>query len=232
MHSVNPKIIVLFIAVIIGVVALKFSNPHKAYSTQNYWQTATAESVYEVPQAALAPGNKNGPVLMWAAMTANDPKIITRLVNRGANPNEADLLGGTPLTGASAYNSNPQIIRALVKMGADVNQTVNFDDSPLIVAAHYAKNAAVIEMLIELGADPAHKNVRGRDALAFARHYNNDMAVQVLSEYAQDEDERMQTAAISENGDSEEVVAAKLKAKLESDKRKLIKSVLKSALGQ
>jgi ankyrin repeat protein len=117
---------------------------------------------------------------MWAAMTAEDPQVIVQLIARGANPNEADFLGGTALTGAAAYNRNPRIIQTLVNAGADINQTVNFDDS----AARYAKNPAVIQKLIELGADPEHENVNGRNALDFAHKYQNEVGIKVLSEYS------------------------------------------------
>lgn len=183
MHSVNPKVIVVLIAVIVAVVAFKLSNPHRKYSTQQFWETATADAVYEIPQAALDAGNKNGPVLMWAAMAAKDPRIVSRLINRGANPNEIDLLGGTALVGAASYNSNPEIIRILVKAGADINQTVRFDNSPLIAAASYATNPAIVETLIELGANPDHKNVKGRNAMDHAKYYNNEATVAVLDEY-------------------------------------------------
>ncbi len=184
MHSVNPRFVVVFLAVVVVVVTYKLANPNREYSTQRFWENATAMTVAEVPDEALAPGNKNGPVLMWAAIAANDPQIIRELVDRGAQPYEKDiLLSGTPLTGAAAYNNNPEIIRTLVKLGADVNQTVFFDDSPLIIAARYAKNPAVIEMLLEMGADPLHQNVRGDVALDFARRYNNPVGIQVLSKY-------------------------------------------------
>jgi ankyrin repeat protein len=193
MHSVNPKFIVLLVAVIVAFATFHLVNPHRKYSTQQFWEEAAADAVYEIPSAALEVGNKNGPVLMWAAMTAQNPQTITRLINRGANPNEADLFGGTALTGAAAYNSNPEIIRTLVKAGADINQTVRFDDSALIIAARYATNPTVIETLIELGADPAHENVKGRNALDYARFYKNNVGIQVLGKYTDEEDAQMQT---------------------------------------
>ena len=81
--------LVLLLALTIAFVAyLKISNPHKKYSQQAFWETATLADVKDVPQEALKLGNRNGPVLMWAATTTKDPAIISALVARGADVNE------------------------------------------------------------------------------------------------------------------------------------------------
>ena len=60
---VNPKLLWLLVAVIAYAVATRLANPHRKYSTRQYWESATVAQVADVPQKALLPGNKNGPNL-------------------------------------------------------------------------------------------------------------------------------------------------------------------------
>ena len=85
MKSVNPKLLIALAGVIALALYLKAANPHKKYSTRQFWETATVVTVSTVPDKALKPGNKNGSVLMWAAMGAKDPAILKALVERGAD---------------------------------------------------------------------------------------------------------------------------------------------------
>jgi len=57
---VQPKYIIALVAVIILAIYLKFSNPFRQYSTQEFWQNATIESIREIPEGAFESGNKNG----------------------------------------------------------------------------------------------------------------------------------------------------------------------------
>ncbi len=136
MSSVNPKLLV----VVLVVVFIKVSNPYRKYSTKDYWKLATIDSVNEISNEALAPGNKNGGVLMWAAMATKDPDILSALVQRGADINEADgIFKGTSLTGAAGYSSSPKIIDRLIQLGvgADISQKVNNNEDALMIAAQY-----------------------------------------------------------------------------------------------
>ncbi len=112
MKSIKPIYLILLVVAILFVALLKITNPYREYGTMNFWQKATIESVTEIPDEALKPGNKNGPVLMWAAMASNNPDIIKALVKRGADVNEADgnIFKGTPLTGAASRASNPEVL--------------------------------------------------------------------------------------------------------------------------
>ena len=181
MSSVNPKLLIALVAVILLVVFIKVSNPYREFSTKEYWESATIESVHEVPDEALAPGNRNGGVLMWAAMAANNPEILSDLVQRGADINEADgIFMGTPLTGAAGYSSNPEIIDKLIELGADINQKVNNNEDALMVAAQYNNNYGIIERLVFHGADVNRRNSQGRTALDLAIKSNNEIAREAL----------------------------------------------------
>jgi ankyrin repeat protein len=184
MGSVKPVYLLALVAVIIVAIFIKVSNPYRKYSSREYWESATVSSVSEIPQEALEPGNRNGPVLMWAAIAARDPRIIEALVERGADINESDgIFKGTPLTGAAGYSANPDIIDILVELGADIHKKVHNDEDALMIAAQYNRNPQIIERLIFLGADPQNKNRQGRTALDLAYENRNNTAIDALKQY-------------------------------------------------
>jgi ankyrin repeat protein len=181
MGSVKPKLLIALVAVILLAVFIKVSNPYREYSSKEFWETATIEAVYEIPEEALQPGNRNGGILMWASMATNDPEILSALVSRGAEINEADgIFKGTPLTGAAGYSSSPEIIDTLIELGADISQKVNNNEDALMVAAQYNTNPGIIERLIYHGADPTRKNSQGKSALDLAIKNSNGVAQEAL----------------------------------------------------
>lgn len=183
MKKINPKLVIILLGVIILVSYLKIINPNKKYSRQVFWQAATLQDVYSIPEEVFLLGNKNGPVLMWAAIATNDPKIITALVERGADVNESDtgVFSGTPLSGAAGYASNPEIIDELVRLGADINKVVGRNNkTPLIIAAELNKNIEITKSLIRNGADIDYQDLTGRTALEQAQRFDNTAVVKVL----------------------------------------------------
>jgi len=181
MTSVNPKLLIGLGLVIIFVAYLKIMNPNRKYSSIEYWQTATIANVADVPREALKIGNKNGGVLMWAAMGTDNPAILKKLVRRGAKINESDLIfKGTPLTGAAGYSKNPKIIEALIKLGADITKRVGNKETALMIAAQYNKNSGIIEKLVSVGAKVTNKNLQGRTALDLAMKNDNKTAINAL----------------------------------------------------
>lgn len=182
MKTINPKLLIALVAVIALAVFLTLSNPHKKYSRQDFWKTATVEDVNAIPQEALLPGNKNGPVLMWAATTTSDPKVIAALVARGADVNEPDaIFTGTPLSAAAGYNSSPAVIDELVRLGAEIDKVVGSNNkTPLIIAAEINPRPEIIESLIRNGANTAYRDSTGRTALEQAIRFGNTGVVKVL----------------------------------------------------
>ncbi len=184
MEKTDPKLIILLLLVIAGYFVIQALNPHKKFSTQAYWETATLAEVADIPAEALVAGNDNGPVLMWAATTTQDPAIIDALVARGAAINEVDAgFLGTPLSGAASYNSNPLIIESLINHGADLTMRLQHNNSILQAAAMYNENPGIIEQLIKQGADINHKNDRNQDALDLAIEKENKTAIDALNNH-------------------------------------------------
>jgi len=189
MSSVNPKLLIALAIVIAFAVFVKLNNPYRQYSTGEFWATATVSAVDEMPDEALKPGNKNGPVLMWAAMSVRDPKIISALVQRGADVNESDgnVFKGTPLTGAAGYSASPAIIDQLIQLGADVNHTVNNNEDALMIAAQYNRNPGIIERLVFHGTDMGRTNCPGHSALYLAIKNKNEVAREALERLMQNQ---------------------------------------------
>lgn len=179
------KLVLVLVFVIILAVIIKLINPHKKYSTQKFWETAAVEDVQEIPDEVLKPGNRNGGVLMWAAITTHDPEILSALVARGCDVNELDVFfKGSPLSGAAAYNSNPAIIDRLIELGAEINKTVGRNDkTPLIIAAELNPHSVVIQRLIHHGADIHYRDDTGRTAYEQAIRFENDQAIEALRQY-------------------------------------------------
>ena len=181
MSSVNPKLLIALLVVILLTVFIKVTNPYREYSTKEYCELATIDSVHEIPDEALILGNINGGVLMWAAMATKDPEILSTLVQRGADINEADgIFTGTPLTGAAGYSSSPDIIDKLIQLGANINQKINNNEDALMVAAQYNTNSGIIERLVFHGADVKRTNFQGKTALDLAIMNNNKVARKAL----------------------------------------------------
>jgi ankyrin repeat protein len=179
--TANPKLLALLALVILGAVALKLANPDRKYSTRQFWERATVATVADVPQRALVRGNRNGGVLMWAAMGARDPAIVEALVARGAGINEANpTFGGTPLSAAAGKSAHPEMIGTLVRLGAHVNQRVNNGETPAMVAAQYNRTPGIIEALDAAHADFEARSTQGKTALDFAREAENAVVEQAL----------------------------------------------------
>jgi ankyrin repeat protein len=86
-----------------------------------------------------------------AAAAIGQTKIIQTLIQAGANPNDKDAIGGTPLA-LAAENNHLETVQALVSAGALVNQTAIFGNTPFLLACE--KGAVeVAEFLVHHGAD-------------------------------------------------------------------------------
>lgn len=183
---VNPKLILLLLILMLGVGlgVMRLMNPHKKFSTQAYWETATVEDVAKIPDEALQPGNSNGPVLMWAATTVEDVRIIEALVSRGVDVNEADgVFLGTALSGAGSYNKSTQVIDKLIELGANLDAKLLNNNSILAASAMYNEHPGIVDHLISHGADVYATNNDEMDALDLAYLLENEVAIEQLEKY-------------------------------------------------
>ena len=107
--------------------------------------------------------------LHWTAGSNENPVVIESLLTAGADPNERDEFGSTPLHRAARFNGNPVVIWVLLAAGADPNARTKYGSTPLHRAAQYTQNSAVIQALLDAGADPIAKDVFGKIPWDYAR---------------------------------------------------------------
>lgn len=87
-----------------------------------------------------------------AALYNNNPSILQRLIDRGADYKSTDKFGMTPLHLAAANNSNPKVIDILIDKGLDMYARDDSKKTPLQYAAKNP-NKSIIEMFYNKGAD-------------------------------------------------------------------------------
>ncbi len=95
---------------------------------------------------------------LFKAVTEGKTKVVQELIKAGANVNENDGYGYTPLRFA-ILNGKPEVAQVLIKAGADVNENVGSGYAPLFYAIYNGK-LEVAQVLIEAGADV---NVKDKD---------------------------------------------------------------------
>lgn len=107
---------------------------------------------------------------MFASANNPNPKVLLTLVQAGANVNEKDRRGETPLILAMENEASLEIISALVEAGADVNEKNSWGETPLILAAKKDNAPKVIAFLIEAGADTNARDQYGKRAFDHAQY--------------------------------------------------------------
>lgn len=90
------------------------------------------------------------------AVETDDTKTMNALLHQGANPNQTDKFGRTPLTLAAAY-LNLEEVKDLLDYGANVNMANDAGRTPLFYAAQHGRTN-VTKILLEHGANPNMKD--------------------------------------------------------------------------
>jgi uncharacterized protein len=118
------------------------------------------------PNAELARDGLRVPALL-IAIAHNDPVLIGKLVDCGADVAATDNYGNTALTQAS-FPPRKAIIRVLLEKGADPNQLDGKKHSALLWAIQVASSDTV-DLLLAHGADPNLAGAEGLTPLKAAR---------------------------------------------------------------
>ena len=106
--------------------------------------------------------------------------IVWLLLLNGANPNERDRSGRTPLHYAVYTRPEVRVARILLEAGADPNIQDAYGRTPL----HYAvfhDNPRIISLLLRYGADPNIKDNKGMTPLDLARSRGKMKAAEAIA---------------------------------------------------
>jgi ankyrin repeat protein len=112
-------------------------------------------------------GSKTGEVDIWTAAELGDTAAIALHLSNGADINDRDRIGKTPLMRSLTYGDTASV-SFLLSRGAELDAADRYCG---MSALHYATRygyPGIVKILVAKGADPKKKNSDGRDALALA----------------------------------------------------------------
>lgn len=106
------------------------------------------------------------PTPLVDAFIAKDFDKVKKMLNDGANPDEANAAGMTVLM-LSSYVNQKDIVTLLLEKGADVNLK-DISQRPAIIYASIGGDADIVKMLIDKGADVNAVSDEDESSLFFA----------------------------------------------------------------
>ena len=129
----------------------------------------------------LEAGADSGLTALQLAALQNDSAAADALLGAGADPNEPDHIGWTPLHFAM-FNDLPATVTSLIDAGADPNAQDEHGATPMIryfdpAASNADPEGIVVRALLDGGADPNLADARGQTPLHFATRYGVRPAV-------------------------------------------------------
>jgi ankyrin repeat protein len=142
-----------------------------------------ADELEESPAAVYLTDAQGRTALDWATARVQ-LEDVTTLLSYGADPNNMDITGRTPVLHAVDSHSIP-CLRLILEAGGDPNPTMPkdiFRSSPL-TAAGFAGMAGMLELLLDFDADPNACNPEGLTALHSVAHTHNVECALLLLEY-------------------------------------------------
>jgi ankyrin repeat protein len=116
------------------------------------------------------------------AVLRGDNTEVKELIARGADINSRDEPDGwTPLL-YSIYYNNQRALQFLLDQGADIEKEDYANRTPAIFAAIRGDYTLLAELIIR-GADIHRRDIRGKNALDFAREYHQQKCIELLEQY-------------------------------------------------
>jgi len=139
------------------------------------------------------PTKMSGAVLEIATSLGNI-EITKLLIEAGADVNETDCEGGSPLMVACHYNKNVEIVKMLLSAGADIN-AVTKDGETALMGASSEGHCQVIKTLLLARANPHLADKNNMTALEKAALAGKIEAVKILIQVEDLEHYRIERAA-------------------------------------
>ncbi|QSZ37446.1 hypothetical protein DSL72_008542 [Monilinia vaccinii-corymbosi] len=128
---------------------------------------------------------QNGDTALILAAKWGSKAAVKCLLAYGANPNQCDEAGCTPLFAAAGqYESSLDVVKFLVENGADLNlASGDLRCTPLHGAAQIPTNSNVVQFLLSRGAATEVQNAHGLTPLYIASRQNCVFSVKLLLQY-------------------------------------------------
>ena len=155
-----------------------FSDLH--YSIVNFKSLQLFETqLHTTPRTVINEQDSQGrTALSWASFFGNI-EVMARLLQRGADPNVADLEGHTPLHCAVFNEGHPLAVKCLIEAGANTNAW-NFYNESVIYGAVRCNSIISLKLLLDAGADYTTINKDGWNILHFAAQFSDMRMLSVL----------------------------------------------------
>lgn len=117
---------------------------------------------------------------LFIAINGGDAASVEALVRHGADPNERDEPGVSPL-GWGAIGNHSAVIRVLLANGAKVNEIDGLGMTPLLYAASIDfGDTEVVELLLGANADPGCKDKQGLTPAGLAELFGHTAITKLL----------------------------------------------------
>ena len=150
MFNENPDVVRVLLDHGADVAKDSFRAP--LFALERYPKTELFETFMEYGFDLNARSGGGNTILIMAARTTNEPKIIELLLDNGAEIDAKGTLDMTALTYSAWFNENAGITQILLDAGADVHARSFDGGTVLIFAAGFSSNLDVIRLLLDAGA--------------------------------------------------------------------------------
>lgn len=139
-------------------------------------------------------------------------RVIELAARRGADVNQGDAEGRTPLSWALEYRS-PRVVESLLRYGADPDAQMPDNRSALMQACQSKRDVAtsLVRLLVKYGGDPHLKTADGESAFSLAMNDNRETILKFL----------MMGAGASQPSEVENLVVAAANGTLSTVRRAL-----------
>ncbi|WP_308602803.1 ankyrin repeat domain-containing protein [uncultured Fibrobacter sp.] len=182
-----------------------------------YAEIASTKEIVAFLKKAGAHRPFRGSFLQYCLDSDLTEAMVLEALQGGADVNETDTNGWTPLHAVALAGKNPKVMQLLIKKGAFVNAMTKSGYTPLLSAARRNSNPEMIRVLISAGADTEAKDSDGWDALGIAVAFNGPEVVAALlrAGLAENYDDRQKNLLVLKtvyNNDNEKTLIALMKA--------------------
>ncbi|KAM3067595.1 hypothetical protein ACMFMG_000090 [Clarireedia jacksonii] len=143
------------------------------------------EALIKCEEFQLDQMSESGDTALVLASRWGSKEVIKCLLAHGADPNQRDQDGCTPLFAAAGrHSASLDIVKLLVDGGADVNAVAGgLKCTPLHCAAQMASNFSILQFLLSRGATTELRNSHGLTPLYIAARQHCVVSVKLLLEY-------------------------------------------------